>query len=134
VVVEALRSGGPVDQVLARYRRQGMSHEEAEVLVRSARELRRVDALFRLYVAPQLAASLHREPERARLGGEEREVSVLFADLAGFTAFSEKRPAGEVVQMLNRYWAAAVPAVVQEGGLVDRFAGDAMIVVFNPEG
>jgi adenylate cyclase len=130
-VVEALRSGGPVDQVLARYRRQGMGREEAEVLVRSARELRRVDQLFRLYVAPQLAASLHREPERARLGGEEREVSVLFADLAGFTAFSEQRPAGEVVQMLNRYWAAAVPAVVQEGGLVDRFAGDAVIVVFN---
>jgi len=57
--------------------------------------------------APQLAASLERQPERARLGGEERQVSVLFADLAGFTAFSEDRPASEVVQMLNRYWAAA---------------------------
>ena len=81
--------------------------------------------------APQLAASLERQPERARLGGEERQVSVLFADLAGFTAFSEDRPASEVVQMLNRYWAAAVPAVVGEGGLIDRFAGDAVIVVFN---
>jgi class 3 adenylate cyclase len=63
--------------------------------------------------------------------GDEREVSVLFADLAGFTDFSEERPASEVVEMLNRYWAAAVPAVVGEGGLIDRFAGDATIVVFN---
>jgi adenylate cyclase len=130
-VVEAIRSGRPVDRVLARLRDQGMSREEATLLERSARELRRVDELFRLYVAPQLAASLHHEPERARLGGEEREVSVLFADLAGFTGFCERRPAGEVVHMLNRYWAAAVPAVVDRGGLVERFAGDAIIVVFN---
>ena len=130
-VVDAIRSGGPVDQVLARFRREGMSREEADVLERSARELSRVDELFRLYVAPQLAASLERQPERARLGGEEREVSVLFADLAGFTGFSEARPAGDVVEMLNRYWASAVPAVVDEGGLIDRFAGDAIIVAFN---
>jgi adenylate cyclase len=130
-VVDALRSGRSVDQVLARFREQGMSREEAGVLERSARELHRVDALFHLYVAPQLAASLEQQPERARLGGEERTVSVLFSDLAGFTAFSEDRSASEVIQMLNRYWAAAVPAVVDEGGLIDRFAGDAIIVVFN---
>jgi adenylate cyclase len=130
-VVDALRSGRPVDQVLARLREQGMSREEADMLERSARELNRVDHLFRLYVAPQLAARLEDQPERARLGGQERTVSVLFADLAGFTAFSEDRPAGEVIQMLNRYWAEAVPAVVHEGGFVDRFAGDAIIVVFN---
>lgn len=130
-VVEAIRSGGPVDQILARYRVEGMSHEEADVLKRSARELSRVDELFRLYVAPQFVASLERQPERARLGGEERTISVLFADLAGFTAFSEDRPASEVIQMLNRYWAAAVPAVVDEAGLIDRFAGDAIIAAFN---
>jgi adenylate cyclase len=130
-VVDAIRSGGPVGQILDRFRREGMSHEEADVLERSARELSRVDELFRLYVAPQLVASLERQPERARLGGEVREVSVLFADLAGFTSFSEERPASDVVDMLNRYWAAAVPAVVDQGGLIDRFAGDAIIVAFN---
>jgi adenylate cyclase len=130
-VVGAIRSGGPVDQVVARLRREGMSGGEADVLERSARELVRVDELFRMYVAPQLAASLERQPERARLGGEEREVSVLFADLAGFTSFSEERPASDVVDMLNRYWAAAVPAVVDQGGFIDRFAGDAIIVAFN---
>ena len=115
-VVDALRSGGSVDRVLARFRAQGMSREEAAVLERSARELSRGDDLFRLYVAPQLAATLERQPERAQLGGQERHLSVLFADLAGFTGFSEERPASEVIQMLNRYWAVAVPAVVDQGG------------------
>jgi adenylate cyclase len=132
-VLATLRSGEPgsADRVLARFRQQGMSAEEAAMLARSARELRRGDALFRQYVAPQLAATLERQPERAQLGGQERQVSVLFADLAGFTGFSEQRPASEVLAMLNRYWAVAVPAVVDQGGLVERFAGDAMIVVFN---
>jgi adenylate cyclase len=65
------------------------------------------------------------------VGRSEREVSVLFADLAGFTGFFETRSASDVVEMLNRYWASAVPAVVDEGGLIDRFAGDAIIVAFN---
>jgi adenylate cyclase len=130
-VVDAIRSGRPVDQILARFRQEGMSREEADLLERSARELSRVDELFHLYAAPQLATALERQPERARLGGDEREVSVLFADLAGFTGFAEERPASEVVEMLNRYWAAAVPAVVGEGGLIERFAGDAIIIAFN---
>jgi len=59
-------------------------------------------------------------------------VTVLFADLEGFTTFSEGRPAGEVIEMVNAYWEAAVPIVVeQEGGLIERFAGDAIMAVFN---
>jgi adenylate cyclase len=85
-VVNAIRSGRPVDQILARFRQDGMSREQADVLERSAEELSRVDELFRLYMAPQLAASLKRQPELARLGGEE---------------------------------------------LIDRFAGDAIIVAFD---
>jgi class 3 adenylate cyclase len=97
-VVDGIRSGRPVDQLLARFRDEGMSRVAAGA---------------------------------ARLGGEEREVSVLFADLAGFTAFSAERPASEVVEMLNRYWAAAVPAVVRDGGCIERFAVDAVIIAFN---
>ena len=68
----------------------------------------------------------------AELGGREAEVSVLFADLAGFTTFSNDRSPLEVVEMLNTYWASAVPTVTErEGGLIERFAGDAILVVFN---
>jgi adenylate cyclase len=134
-MVEALRLDEPMSGVLDRLRREGFSGEEVELLERSARELRRVDDLFRPYVGPHLAGRLEAQPELARLGGREAEVSVLFADLAGFTKFSETRPAPEVVEMLNTYWAAAVPAVTQqEGGFIERFAGDAIMVVFNALG
>jgi class 3 adenylate cyclase len=64
-----------------------------------------------------------------------REVSVLFADLQGFTSFSESHPPSEVARMLNEYFAVAVPAVVAPyGGDVDRIIGDALMVTFNKRG
>ena len=68
---------------------------------------------------------------QAALGGEEREVTVLFADLQGFTAFSERREPTEVVQMLNHYFGLAVPMLLAEGGTVTHFIGDALMVLFN---
>jgi adenylate cyclase len=64
-----------------------------------------------------------------------REISVLFADLEGFTSFSETHQPDEVARMLNEYFAAAVPAVVAPyGGDVDRIIGDALMVTFNKRG
>jgi class 3 adenylate cyclase len=64
-----------------------------------------------------------------------REMSVLFADLQGFTTFSEAHPPGEVTAMLNEYFSVAVPAVVRPyGGDVDRIIGDALMVTFNKRG
>ena len=97
-------------------------------------ELRRVDDLFRPYVSPALADDLERQPELAELGGTEREVTVLFADLEGFTAFSERYPPAEAIGMLNAYWAAAVPGLLAEGATIERFAGDAVMAVFNAVG
>ena len=131
-LVIAMRDDAPLAPVLERLRVQGYGADEIAMLERSARELSRVDALLRRYVGPRLADRLEEEPSFARLGGEEKDVSVLFADLEGFTSFSEGRPAGEVIEMVNAYWEAAVPIVVeQEGGLIERFAGDAIMAVFN---
>ena len=115
-------------------RRDGFSADEVAALERAAREVQRIDTLFRPYLSPRLAERLEREPDLARLGGEEREVSVLFADLVGFTTYSEARDPAEVVALLNEYWGAVVPEVAHEGGLVERFAGDAVMVVFNVAG
>ena len=116
-------------------RQRGFSVDEVAVMTDSARELARMDGLLRQYVGPHLADRLGTEPELARLGGRELEVSVLFADLSGFTTFSEGRSATEVIDMLNAYWGAIVPFVVdQEGGLIERFAGDAVLAVFNALG
>ena len=65
----------------------------------------------------------------------KREVSVVFADLAGFTAFSEQRDPREVSSMLNAYFEAAIPPVVKgEGGEIDRVMGDAIMASFNRRG
>jgi adenylate cyclase len=64
-----------------------------------------------------------------------REISVLFADLQGFTTFSETHEPDEVARMLNEYFAVAVPAVVSPyRGDVDRIIGDALMVTFNKRG
>jgi adenylate cyclase len=112
-------------------RRHGLAAEEAEVLERAAQEIRRLDELFRPYLSPQLADRLRADPSAGDLGGEQRQVSVLFADLQGFTAFSERASPSEVIAMLNEYWGGTVPVLEAEGGLIERFAGDAVMVVFN---
>ena len=64
-----------------------------------------------------------------------REMSIVFADLQGFTTFSEEHEAAEVTAMLNAYFDAAIPTVVQRhGGDVDRIIGDALMVTFNRRG
>jgi class 3 adenylate cyclase len=130
-----LNAGEPLAPVMALLGGEGFTAEELTVLERSARELSRVDQLFSPYVGPALAERLRREPDLAMLGGKEREVTVLFADLMGFTSFSEGRSPVEVIEMLNSYWAVAVPLLAErEGGLIERFAGDAVLVVFNALG
>jgi class 3 adenylate cyclase len=116
-------------------RARGFTGDQVSLMTDSARELARMDRLLRQYVGPHLADRLGTQPELARLGGHEREVSILFADLSGFTSFAEGRAATEVIEMLNAYWGAVVPYVVdREGGLIERFAGDAVLAVFNALG
>jgi adenylate cyclase len=67
--------------------------------------------------------------------GATREVSVVFADLQGFTSFSERHDPQEVSAMLNAYFEVVIPPIVQRlGGSIDRIIGDALMVVFNQRG
>jgi len=91
----------------------------------------RVDLLLHQYLSPDVASTLIEDPERAALGGREVEVTVLFADLRGYTAFSERRAPSEVVAMLNAAFGVAVPIVLGEGGTVVQFIGDALMAIFN---
>jgi adenylate cyclase len=135
-LVAAQREGrpvGPLAQEVAR--RYGLGAEQARLLERAAGQVRRIDELFRPYVSPQLAARLEADPHASELGGVERDVSILFADLQGFTAFTERSSAAEVIAMLNEYWGITVPVVLREHeGVIERFAGDAVMVVFNAGG
>ena len=91
----------------------------------------RVDGLLRQYLSPDVARSLIDDPARAALGGEVVDVTVLFADLRGYTTFAERATPREVVGMLNAAFGAAVPVVLAEGGTVVQFIGDALMAIFN---
>jgi class 3 adenylate cyclase len=99
--------------------------------IENARLYHQLDGLFRQYMAPSVATALIVDPAQAELGGALEEVSVLFADLQGYTAFSEHARPEAVVAMLNRYFGAAAPAVLAEGGTIDKFVGDALMALFN---
>jgi class 3 adenylate cyclase len=101
------------------------------VAVENTRLYRQLNGLFRQFMPADVAAELVADPDQAALGGEVREVSILFADLRGFTSFSERSSPEQVVAMLNRYFAVAVPVVISHGGTVTTFIGDALMALFN---
>jgi adenylate cyclase len=134
-LTRAMRSGESLEPVRARLRAAGLTGERIEALEQSAAELRRVNELLHGYVGSQLADQLASEPDLGSLGGRELEVTVMFADLVGFTSFSESRSPEEGMELLNTYWAAVVPTIVDHyGGFVERFAGDGIVVIFNTLG
>jgi class 3 adenylate cyclase len=97
----------------------------------NARLYHQIDGLFRQYMSPDVATALLADPAQAALGGAVVEVTAVFADLRGFTTFSERSSPEEVVELLNRYFAVATAAVLAEGGTVVQFVGDAMMALFG---
>lgn len=89
----------------------------------------RVRDLLDKNVSPEVATRLLRDG--AALGGEEREVTVLFADLRGFTTLSEGMAPGELVAVLNRYLDRMSAEIEREGGIVDKYIGDEIMALFG---
>ena len=95
-------------------------------------ERKRLEAQRRLFekmVSPAVIKQL--TPDRIQLGGERSTITSLFADIRGFTSFSEKRSPEELVSILNQYLAAAADAVLAEEGTIDKFMGDAIMAWYN---
>jgi len=90
-----------------------------------------VKGLFKRYLAPQVVEELLRHPEKAAPGGERRELTVLFSDLAGFTGLSEGLAPEELVRLLNAYFEEATGALAKHGATLDKFIGDAIMCFWN---
>jgi class 3 adenylate cyclase len=88
-------------------------------------------SVVRRYLPRDFVAALRSDPHRLDLGGQVADVTILFADLGGYSTYAETRAPGEVVELLNRYFAAALPAILEEGGTPMQLPGDAVLAVFG---
>ncbi len=104
---------------------------QAATALENARLYAQLDGLFRSYMSPAVATSLIADPDQAGLGGRTAEVTVLMADLRGFTSFAERHAPDEVVGMLNTVFAVVVPVVLGAGGTVVQFVGDEVMALFG---
>ncbi len=104
---------------------------QTAIALENARLYHSLDGLFRSYMSPDVATSLIADPAQAGLGGEIADVTVLMADLRGFTSFSERHPPDEVVGMLNAYYGVVVPVILAAGGTVVQFVGDEVMALFG---
>ncbi|HEX2026978.1 MAG TPA: adenylate/guanylate cyclase domain-containing protein [Nitriliruptorales bacterium] len=128
-VLEVLRAGEFDERDTAVLRSLA---SQLSVALENARLYRQVDRLLHRYLSPNVATALRSDAELAELGGRVVEATVLFADLRGFTSYSEQVAHPQrVVELLNRYFGLAVPIVLAEGGTVDKFVGDALMALFN---
>lgn len=88
-------------------------------------------SMFERFVATPIVDQLISDPSLVKLGGQLQEVSVLFADLEGFTSVSETLEPERVLQLLNSYLALLVKIILNYGGTVDKFLGDGVIALYN---
>ena len=100
-------------------------------LTREQRERERIGQMFGRYVSPQVVTALLASPELPELGGQTRQISVLFSDIRNFATFSEKLTAREVVELLNTYLERACAVLLAEGATIDKFIGDAIMAEFG---
>jgi class 3 adenylate cyclase len=90
-----------------------------------------IRSAFGRYVSPEVARELLESPEGLRFGGEKRVVTVLMSDLRGYTQFAERGDPANVMNVLNEYLARMTDIIVQHGGTINEFIGDAVFAVFG---
>ncbi len=102
--------------------------EDKERFDKQAREIR---SLFSRYVSPRVVEQLVKDPSKAKIGGERKELTMLFCDLVGYTSFSEKHSAEDVVEQLNEYFTAMTEVIFRWDGTLDKFVGDEIVVFWG---
>ena len=95
------------------------------------KETEQLRGTFERFVPPSVVDRVLTNPEDLKLGGTRREISVLFADIRGYTSWSENAPPEKVIEMLNDYLSLAAEVILAWNGTLDKFFGDGLMAIFN---
>jgi adenylate cyclase len=94
-------------------------------------ERKRIRKAFESYVAPTVVQEMLKHPEQLRLGGERREITILFTDIRGFTTMSEKLDPEALVSLLHDFLNPMSNIIINQGGTIDKYMGDAIMALFG---
>ncbi|NYT02516.1 MAG: adenylate/guanylate cyclase domain-containing protein, partial [Methanosarcinales archaeon] len=100
-------------------------------LLNVERERKRIKSTFQSFVAPEVVNEMLRHPEKLRLGGEKRDLTVIFSDIRGFTTLAETMDPEDLVNLLHTYLTPMTDIVFRHGGTVDKYIGDAVMAIYG---
>jgi adenylate cyclase len=90
-----------------------------------------IQRMFTHYLSPQIVNELIAHPDRLKLGGERKELTVMFADVSGFTSLSEHAAPEEIIALLNEYLGAMSDIIIAHNGTLDKYEGDAIMAFWG---
>lgn len=99
--------------------------------LRTEKDKRQIRGAFSRYLAPEVVRQLEEKPEQLKLGGEMKEMTVLFADIRGFTTLSEKFTAEELTHFMNRFLTPMTEIILKHKGTIDKYIGDCIMAFWN---
>jgi len=99
--------------------------------VNSDKDKKFLRSAFSTYLAPTVVEQIVKNPEKLKLGGDEKVMTALFSDIRSFSTFSEKVTPTMLVSCLNEYLGAMSDCILEEGGTIDKYIGDAIVSFFN---
>ncbi|MDN5003292.1 CHASE2 domain-containing protein [Bradyrhizobium sp. GCM10027634] len=101
--------------------------------VREQRQRMQIRGIFAQYMSPVLVEQLAQSPEKVVLGGEEREMTIMFSDVRGFTTISEsyKHDPQGLITLMNRFLTPLTDVIIEQKGYVDKYMGDAIMAFWN---
>ena len=95
------------------------------------REKKKIRGAFQYYLTASVINEMLKDPDKLKLGGDKKDLTVLFSDIRGFTTISEKLTPEELVRLLNEYLTTMTNQVFRYEGLLDKYMGDAIMAVFG---
>lgn len=99
--------------------------------IKTRKQQAEIERAFSFYLAPGMVAQLKKDPKKLKLGGEEIVATAMFTDLKGFTTISEQLGAQRITAMLNDYFTVTTKVVMDEGGTIIKFIGDAIFAIWG---